>query len=75
MVSPRVIGALVYVLAAIQLDDDLGCDTDEIANVESDLMLATEFESAKLATPQMIPQEPFAIGGILPHVANVVEHG
>ena len=75
MVSSRVVSALINVLATIQLDDDLGGDTDEIANVESDLMLAMEFETAELATPKVIPQEPLGIGGILPHVANVSEHG
>ena len=59
-------------LAAIQLDDDGRLKTNEVADVTTDLTLASELEAVELTSAQMLPQATFGLVGVVAEVASVV---
>jgi len=61
-------------LASVQLDDDRRFDASEVANVEADLILAAEFESAKLAATQVSPKHALGVGLSSSQVSDVSKH-
>jgi hypothetical protein len=61
-------------LAAVQFDDNRRLKTNEVANVATDLMLASELEAVQLTSAQIVPEATFGFGGVLAKMAGVVVH-
>ena len=59
-------------LAAVQFDDDRRFEANEVTNIATDLMLASELEAVQLTSAQMLPQATFGFGGVLAKMAGVV---
>ena len=59
MVPTGIVKRLIGVLAAIQFHDDRAVETSEVTDVETNLMLAAEFEATELTTAQATPEEAF----------------
>ena len=62
-------------LAAVQFDDNRRFKTNEVANIATDLMLASELEAVQLTSAQILPEATFGFGGVLAKMAGVVVHG
>ena len=52
----EVVGCLLLMLAAVQLNDQLCCRALEVGEVLPDGGLPSEFEPCKLPVPKMLPQ-------------------
>ena len=74
MVSPRVIGHLIGMLATVQFDNDCAVETGKVTNVESDLMLTAELESSELPTAQATPKNALSVRWIFPKTTNMSSH-
>jgi hypothetical protein len=74
VIPSRVIRHLLDVLASVQLNDNSGIGASEVADMEPDLMLSAEFESAQLATAQAVPEETFGLCRVSAEVANMAAH-
>ncbi len=74
IVSSRVVSDLSYMLTSVQLDDDRCFDASEIANIQADLMLAAEFESAELAATQASPKHALGVGLSSPQVSDASKY-
>jgi len=57
-----VIHLLVYMLRAIDFDDQLGFEAHEIHDVGPERMLAPEPVAADSAAAQVLPEGPFSLG-------------
>ena len=64
-VATSIIVLLFDVLATVQLDDQLGFKTSEIADIGSERPLATKAKAIKLSPPQAAPEKSLGIGGVL----------
>ena len=74
MIAPGVVRDLCRVLAAIELDDDRRFQTDEVTDVEADLMLAAEFDVGDLTTPQASPKQALGRSGIVSELTDVTAY-
>src|SRR4051794_2585619 len=61
-------------LAAIELDDHLSLDADEVADVRTDRSLTSELVITELATSKLAPEQPLGIGRTLAQEACEVVH-
>ena len=52
---PALIARIVSMLATIKLDNQTGCEADEIHNVEVDGLLPFEFEAGEAMRPEQLP--------------------
>ena len=52
-------------LAAIQLDNDSRLETNEVADVATDLTLASELEAVQLTSAQVLPKATFGFVTLL----------
>ena len=50
-----IVACLRHVLAAVQLNDDRCLETDEVADITTDLTLTAEVEAVQLTAAQMLP--------------------
>jgi hypothetical protein len=74
IVTAFVVRQLLGMLAAIQFDDDSAVERNEVADVEPDLVLATELESAHLASSQAAPEKAFGVGEVSSEFADTAAH-
>jgi hypothetical protein len=66
----------VWQLAAIELHDELGFETNEIDDIVADGRLAAEFAAIKLTITKFPPKTTFLIGHVLTKLASdVMVHG
>jgi len=73
-VSPSIVGKAPSVLTAVKLYDQPALERDEVANVESDLVLSAELETSQLPPPKAAPQETFGVSLVSPEGTAVFEH-
>ncbi len=73
-ISSRVVVGLFGVLAPIQLNDDGGLKTGEVANVRSHRMLTTKLEVSQLAPTQVSSQQSLRIGRVFAEGASKAKH-
>src|SRR3954469_16076358 len=66
-----IVGAL-GVLAAVELDDELLLEADEVDDVASELLLPAELEAAEAAVAQQAPHPPLGFRRLAPHLARPV---
>jgi len=65
-------GRVEGVLAAIELDDQMKFETDEVDDIRSDAMLATELGAIELSRAQMAPKRLLCLGGVAPELSRSV---
>jgi hypothetical protein len=61
-------------LAAVELDDKLLLQTDEITNERVDGMLTPEFMAVHLAASELMPKKSLGIGGVAAEMAGEMDH-
>jgi len=61
VITARIVRDLVGVLATVQFDDDGAIEAGKVANVETNLVLASKLEPVDLASPKAAPEEPFCV--------------
>src|SRR3954470_15388654 len=66
-----IVGAL-GMLAAVELDDELPLEADEVHDVASELLLPAELEAAEAAVAQQAPHPPLGFRRLAPHLARPV---
>ena len=59
-------------LAAVELDDELLLEADEVHDVASELLLPAELEAAEAAVAQQAPHPPLGFRRLAPHLARPV---
>jgi len=57
-----IICLLLYMLPAIDLDNQTGLQTDKISDIGGDHDLTPELITLQAASPEMMPQYPLCIG-------------
>jgi hypothetical protein len=73
-VSMQIVGRLVEVLTAVQLDNYRGLEADEIANIDAERMLSSEFEAIQLSVTQATPEKALSLRLIRAQLAGEVDH-
>jgi hypothetical protein len=73
-VPPSIVGRALNVLTTVQFDDDPTVQRGEVANIESDLMLSAELETADLSAPQTAPEQALRVGLVFSESAHMLEH-
>jgi hypothetical protein len=73
-VPPLVVGRTFEMLTAIQFDDEPPIERGEVADVEADLVLSAELETADLAATETAPEESFGICLAVTKIADVAKH-
>jgi hypothetical protein len=67
------------VLAAVDFDDELALEADEIQDVVAEWNLLVKFHSGKAATAKRMPDDGFRIGGVATHspcmTADYIRYG
>src|SRR5215203_3204904 len=66
-----IVGA-VSVLSAVELDDELPLEADEVHDVAAELFLTAELEAAETAVAQQAPHPPLGFRRLAPHLARPV---
>jgi hypothetical protein len=74
IVAALVVHQPVDMLAAVQFDDDSAVERNEVANIEPDLVLASEFESSQLASSQATPEQAFGFREVSSEFADTSAH-
>jgi hypothetical protein len=67
----RLVGKGVDVLSAIDFNDELSVEADEIEDVALEWHLPAEFDSVEAPVAQQEPQLPLGIGRVAPHRAGM----
>jgi hypothetical protein len=70
----QVVGCLVEVLTAVQLDDERGLEADEITDIDAERMLSSEFEAIQLSATQATPEKALSLRLIRAQLAGEVDH-
>jgi hypothetical protein len=73
-VSMKVLRSLIEMLTSIQLNDDLGFDTDKVADIDTNWVLSPELVAVPLPSPQMTPKATFSLSLVLSQLASEVNH-
>jgi hypothetical protein len=66
-----IVGRLIQVLTAVQLNDQLNFYAGEIRNKARNWILATEFQSTHLSTAEKLPQPSLGIRRVAAQVASM----
>jgi hypothetical protein len=61
---------LLGVLAAVQLDGQLGLVAVEVQDVPAKWMLSAELETAQLLVAEEVPEQLLCVGGLLAHLTG-----
>jgi hypothetical protein len=62
--SRRVFLYPVRVLTAVDFDDQLALEADEVDNISPEDVLSPKFVAVELAQPQPAPEDPLGVGGV-----------
>jgi hypothetical protein len=74
IITSGIIGLLFDVLAAVEFDDDQAIQAGEVADVETDLMLAAKLETRQLSSAQATPEETFRICQVSSQASDMALH-